>query len=65
MKTTVKLSPMKSITVQHEGEAVRVDLSTFGVIAITERIDPDAAHVLGWALCDAAEAAARVRDSVQ
>lgn len=64
MKTTVKLSAMKSITVEPEGEAVRVDLSTFGVVAITEHLDPAAACVLGMALVNAAEVAAKVRDSV-
>ena len=64
MKTTVKLSAMKAITVQPDGEAVRVDLSTFGVIAITENLDPSAAYVLGRAIVEAAEVAAKVRDSV-
>ena len=49
--TTVKLSTVKAITVKNaKGGMVTVDLSSFGITAITEALTPDQAAILGQAL---------------
>ena len=50
-QTTVKLSAVKAIVVKNAtGGTVPVDLTSFGIAAVSEALTPDQAYILGDAL---------------
>ena len=50
MKHTVKLDAMKSISISPMIDHVKVELNTFGMVAMTQTLTPDQAQALGDAL---------------
>jgi len=57
MKSTIKITALKSATVENQGQLVGIELKS-GFFGLTEQLTPDQAQALGDALLRAAEMAA-------